>query len=648
MSDTKSDTQLSLERLKPLLELGDLWVWEIDNEGTFTYLDAHTKNFIGYEAQELLGKSIFDLMPRLEQDRLLPLYRKSITEKTNIVSQLNVKLHKQGYYLYLTTNAYPFYDEDGKLMGYRGVDYNINKEIDLEHKLNQQQIIRKQRENELSLAHNELIEKAKKEAFKYNVAFFSNMSKEISKPIGEIIKIAYKAFDGEIDPIKRRYLEKIEVSAKILGEMIDDILDLSKIEIDELSITKEPFDLLKTLDEMMHLLDIYAQSRGITIDISYGKELKRYYLGDALRIRQLLTNLISSMMSFAQSKSIEFFIDCHEGCNLYFEVKDSTLVLSQKQIDKLYKPFNEIDNLMSLSFTLSDALALRMNGKVWVESSDEEGSCFNVEIGLEEADVMESVESNKEILEDLKNSLRTLNGSTILLVEDYFINHQMVYNYLQKSEIFIESAKNSKDALRMYGDKPNHFELIFVDIDMAHGEGIKTIEEFKEMGCNAPIIALREGSSTIDTNVNHIALIDEYLDKPIDAVKFYKILLKHIFPKAMVSTKINRDVHDIKFPAFESIDTAIGLANSNHNKTFYIETLHNFRAEYYGMYLEALDDTELEEITAALKIHSKDIGALKLHYTVANYETYHSQEYLSKLYNELHNVIEEIEEKLVE
>ncbi|KIM06692.1 MAG: hypothetical protein KU38_12225 [Sulfurovum sp. FS08-3] len=456
----------------------------------------------------------------------------------------------------------------------------------------------------------------------------------------EIVQTAQIAFGVEIDPTKRRHLEKIETSAKLLEEMVNDILDFSTLAMDELIIQKESFDLLKTLDDMMHLLDTYATLQGIKIDLSYGKDLKRYYVGDAFRIRQLLLNIIIHAMKLTHVETIEFFVDYREGNQLYFEIKDSDLELTSEQIDSFFKPYNEIDSLMVLGFTLSQALAGMMNGKFWIESN--QGSRFVVEIEALQAHESEQLSYDSEVLEDLKNALRTLSGAYILLIEESLVIVQSIRHHLEASEIFVDRANNAKEALRMCQDRPNHYELILIDID----NGVEGVTQMRSWNQTLPIVALRDNSHFIETQ--HNAQIDDCIDKPIEAIALYKVLLKYIFPKSIVSTKIERNRREVAFPAFESIDTAIGLANNHHDTEVYTEELHNFRAEYYGMYFQTLEAQELEEMLGALKNHSKEIGALKLHYALINYENYHTQEYLSKLYKELHSVIEEIEEKLVE
>ncbi len=185
MNHDNSDNSLLIERLRPLCALEDLWVWEIDTYGVLTFVGEQSEKFLGYCPDELVGKSVFDLMPKLERTRVQKIYHQAIEHRSDILNELNVKLHKQGHYLYLSSRAYPFFDRHGELVGYRGVDQNISKAIALEHKLNQEEIIRKQHEEELLLARSELMDRNHKEAFRCNLQFFSTMSKEIQKPMQE-------------------------------------------------------------------------------------------------------------------------------------------------------------------------------------------------------------------------------------------------------------------------------------------------------------------------------------------------------------------------------------------------------------------------------------------------------------------------------
>ncbi|MEA2029960.1 MAG: PAS domain S-box protein, partial [Campylobacterota bacterium] len=283
------------------LEYSEYWVWEIDTLGYLTYVNEDSTQILGYPAKELLGKNIFDLMPKIELQRVLPIYQKAFEDKKPIKELLNATRHQKGDTLYFLVNAKPFYDDQGDFIGYRGVSKDISKEVHLEQELNKYKIILSQREEELKLANTQLIEKAKQEAFKSKAQFLTNMSQDLRSPMKNIITIASQTLDEELPRQKRDSCEKIQTSARTLLEVMDDILDLSQYSAGKLSIENEDFDLLESIDTMMHSIDIKAHAKRISVDISYDREVKRYYKGDAKRLTQILSNVLSTTIHLSEA-----------------------------------------------------------------------------------------------------------------------------------------------------------------------------------------------------------------------------------------------------------------------------------------------------------------------------------------------------------
>jgi len=653
----ENETLISKERLRILYEHGDAWVWEIDPKGYLTYVHSHVKYLLGYEAQELFGKRVFDLMPKLEIKRLLPFYKKAFQTKEKIVDLLNVKVHKEGQSVYVRTNASAFFDEEGVFLGYRGIDQDVTQEIRLEQKLKKEKISLRHREEELTLANQKLMENQEEfiklkekrvgEAQNSKSSFLANMSDDIRNPMNAILKTAHTALEGELMPQKREYLQKIEVSTRSLLEVINDVLDLSLIETGKLVMHKNDFDLLKSIDDMMGFLDLQAQEKGLKIDISYGREVGRYYFGDDQRLIHVLTNLITNAIKFTQHGTIELFIDYVGVDRLRFEVRDSAMPLSLKEQEKLFQSFANIDSSTALGLAISKHFVEMMQGKIWCETA-EDGNNFIFEVQLKEGQELSMDANAKELLEDLKSSMHTLKGSHILLVEDNFIDQEKIIKLIDYSGIVIDIAQNGEKALRMYQDKPSKYDLVLMDMQLPIMDGLEASKQIRNSGGKMPIVILTENLRQQETVKTQNIQIEDCLTKPIDVAKLYKALLKHIFSKTIMSKKIEKPKESSKFPHFNTLDTVLGLSYCENNRNLYIEVLHNFRAEYYGIYFEVLEQEELERTIKTLKSHSKNIAAFKLYNATQEYENDHSQPLLSKLYKELHNVIEEIEEKLVE
>jgi len=617
------------------IEYSEYWVWEIDTLGYLTYVNEDTTQILGYSAKELLGKNIFDLMPKIELQRVLPIYQKAFEKREPIKELLNAIIPQKGDTLYFLVNAKAFYDKDGEYIGYRGLSKDISKEVHLEQELNKLKIILSQREEELKLAHTRLIEKAKQEAFKSKAEFLSNMSQDLRSPMKNIITIASQTLEEELPKQKQDSCEKIHTSARTLLEIMNDILDLSQYSAGKLIIENEDFDLLETIDTIMHVIDIKAHAKKIRVDISYEREVKRYYKGDAKRLGQILSNVLSTTIHLSDGGRIDFHINCNSNKRLRFEITNYDLSLSKEEQALLFKPFEEIDSPLALGLTLAQHLTHMMQGTIACESNEEEGSSFVVEIPLEEGDEPQRLEMDGERLEELRYALNTLVGSRILLIASDNRCYSSLDKHIKHSGIMVDRFDTTQEAL-MYQNSLNSYALILAQSD--------EVASVVATSTTTPIIALSEASD--EYALKESGNIADGLTKPIDAIKLYQILLQFIPPQRLVSDSKSTIEGDL--PQFENIDTTIGLKYCNNNIEDYIEMLHSFRAEYYGIFLGILNENELQNTIMKLKDQSEKIGAYRVHETILSYQRKNDERILDKVYKELHNVIEEVESNLVE
>ncbi|MEA2029025.1 MAG: hypothetical protein U9N49_08625, partial [Campylobacterota bacterium] len=264
-----------------------------------------------------------------------------------------------------------------------------------------------------------------------------------------------------------------------------------------------------------------------------------------------------------------------------------------------------------------------------------EGSTFVVEIPLEEGHEPKRLEANTERLEELRYALRTLVGSRILLIASDNRCRMSLDELIKHSGIMVDRFDTTQEAL-MHQNSFNSYALILVESD--------EVANVVATSTTTPVVALYD--DTEEYLLKESSGIADGLTKPIDAIKLYQILLQFIPPQTLISD--NKSTIEDDFPAFDTIDTDIGLKYCNNNIEGYIEMLHSFRAEYYGIFLGILEDHELQNTIMQLKDHSEKIGAFRVHETILSYQRKNDERILDKLYQELHNVIEEVETNLVE
>ncbi len=679
----------SQSRFQQLLENSDFWVWEIDIKGYFTYANARVETLLGYSAYELVGKSMFDIMPKLEVRRIAPLYRDCVKNHHKIVDMLNIKHHQDGHNVYLSTYATPFFNDNGELLGYRGVDKDITKDIKTEQELKKQKILLEQREKELKLANIKLMEQTQElrnanqyaqKALKIKSEFLANMSHDIRTPLNGVLGMTHLVLETHLDKQQKSYLEKIQSSAKGLLDIINDILDLSNNEEGKLLIERRDFTLYRTIEQVFSTVEISAKEKGLEIDFQYDNAIQELYVGDALRLSQILINLIGNAIKFTSKGYVKLFVSQGNGDTVRFEVSDTGIGLTHEQQNNIFKAFAQADGTTTrqyggtgLGLAISKELVELMDGRIWCESELGRGSRFIFEIALEQGCEIVEIEDNKAYVRHLKQTMTKLSDSSILLVEDNVINQEIVVGLLKGSGILIDRACNGLESVEMYQANPDKYELILMDMQMPIMDGVEATQKLRALGATLPIIALSANVMQEDVNATQQAGMNYHLKKPLEIERLYETLLKYLSTKNSTTAPSNQKPpqqpsdtspqetstmplempveipkQNDKLPIFKTFSKAIGLSYCGGDEAFYREILHNFRTQYYGINFETMQEEELKRIVHTLKGHANTIGANRLYLATVAFEKSLESTKLHLLYLELHNVIEEIEEKLVE
>lgn len=380
--------------------------------------------------------------------------------------------------------------------------------------------------------------------------FLSRMSHDIRTPMNAIIGMSTigQLCIGETSKVKECF-EKIDFSSNYLLSLINDVLDMSRIESGNIKIQKNEFHLKKLMEQIENMIAPQAQNQGINFWMEYSQLKRQYYIGDDLRLNQILTNLLSNALKFTPSGG-NVFVEVKEvqrnqkNVEMEFCVKDTGIGISKEFLPKIYQPFEQEDagsarNKVGsgLGLSIVHNLVQLMKGTIHVESEKGKGTQFRVIIPLRIS--IKSEDCTKKDLKgpadfiNKKSDKSKYNGKRVLLVEDNELNQEIAKALLEEYEITVETARNGKIGLQMFqAHSPGWYQLVLMDIRMPEMDGIaaaKAIRSCKVQDARSiPIVAMSANAFDEDKEEARKAGMNGYLIKPVDIQKLYDILNQYL------------------------------------------------------------------------------------------------------------------------
>ncbi len=362
--------------------------------------------------------------------------------------------------------------------------------------------------------------------------FLSVMSHEIRTPMNAIIGFIKILIQGEKDELKLKYLNTIDKSSYILLGVLNDILDISKIESGKFILQKIAFNPKEEFESVYELFKQISKEKNINLINSISKELPRYINSDKLRLKQIISNLLSNAVKFTpQNKNIELIIKYDEDkSSLYVEVKDEGLGIAKENIDKILEEFTQVDDSTNRQYTgtglglaIANKFLYLFNSELHVESALNVGSSFSFEIYVEMTELIDE-EENYE-LHDID-----FNAKKVLVAEDNKTNQMLIEILLTNMNMEVTIANNGVEAEELF--RKNDFEIVLMDINMPNKNGIEamhTIREYeKKSESKTPIIALTANAVSGDREKYIKEGFDDYLPKPIDNERLVQVLQRHL------------------------------------------------------------------------------------------------------------------------
>ncbi|MGD8567000.1 MAG: ATP-binding protein [Gammaproteobacteria bacterium] len=371
--------------------------------------------------------------------------------------------------------------------------------------------------------------------------FLANMSHEIRTPLTAVLGFSETLLDANQSEAEReKSIKSIIKAGNHLHQIINDVLDLSKIEAEQLDIEQVQVSLFKILGDVERLVGSQARKKGLSFDIFYEFPVPRHILTDPTRLKQILINICDNARKFTESGgiTIEVAYLAGEG-QMLFTITDTGIGMSPDEMGNIFNAFTQADTSMirkyggtGLGLCISQQLAQKLGGNISCHSEKGKGSQFIITIaaGLDNNvelvnDVVETELPAREPQQVQSVVPQTLSGN-VLLAEDSVDNQQLISMYVRKTGASITVAENGKIAVNHAMSED--FDLILMDMQMPVMGGLEATQWLRQIGHRTPIVALTANAMKQDRDRCLAAGADGYLTKPVDLGSFYRVLQKYL------------------------------------------------------------------------------------------------------------------------
>ncbi|MEG4489511.1 PAS domain S-box protein [Microcoleus sp. D2_18a_B4] len=579
----------SEEKYRHLVETSQDIIWSCNAQGHITFVNQAVKQIYGYEPEEMLGCSFSDFLAPGEIDWKWELQQRLLTGKT-VFQYENIVLGKDGRKIDVNTKAIARMDAEGNIIGTTGTASDITE--------------RKQAEIAL--------QKAKEEADRANRAkseFLSNMSHELRTPLNAILGFSQLlARDPDLDADQQQYLGIITQSGEHLLVLINNILQMSKIEVGLVTLNNSTFDLHKMLKNTENMLTLQAEKKGLQLIFDYPPDLPQYIESDESKLRQVLINVVGNAIKFTAEGGVNLRLK-HEllktkthgerppsdSCCLLFEVEDTGSGISAEEMENLFKPFAQTESGKKaqegtgLGLPISQQFVQLMAGKMTVTSTLGGGSIFkfDVKVSLPSAVEIQVAQTARRVvgIEPGQPEYR------ILAVDDRLESRLLLVRMLTSLGFAVQEAENGLQAVEMWSSWEPH--LIWMDMRMPVMDGYEATKQIKAhlKGQATVIIALTASAFDEERSLILSAGCDDFVAKPFREQVILEKMAKYLGVRYVYD-------REASLSSDAAVSAEVSTATETADLAFTLNTsfLEAMPAEWVDELYSAADAVDNEEI----------------------------------------------------
>lgn len=506
--------QFREEKYRSIIANMNLGLMEVDNDDTIGYLNQSFCDMCGYTAQELIGKKAFSLFLA---DASSDIMKEKNTQREQGYSdayELCVKDKNDNQKWWLISGA-PHYNDVGIKVGTIGIHLDITEQ--------------KKLQSDLIFARKQAEESAKSKQ-----VFLANMSHEIRTPMNAIIGMSHQLAKTVLTERQRSFLETIHSAADNLLVVVNDVLDLSKMDAGKLTLEKIGFYLKDVIDRAIHVVEHKAEEKGLWVGIEYyDTNIAAVQIGDPYRINQILLNLLSNAVKFTEKGAINLRCTLQKEADnnqaITIEVQDTGIGMEAEFAEKIFEAFQQEYSSVTrkyggtgLGMHICRQLVEMMDGTIEVKSKKGIGTNIFVTITFP-VGKKEDIKRN----EILPFEARMLKGKKILVADDNEMNRFLITVLFQNYNSIVVEAKNGKEAVDIL--KTEDFDIVLMDIQMPVMDGLQATRYIREqLKSKVPVIALTANAMKTDHEKYMQCGLNSYVLKPFKEDDLIRAIIKQL------------------------------------------------------------------------------------------------------------------------
>ncbi|NLD48353.1 MAG: PAS domain S-box protein, partial [Clostridiaceae bacterium] len=528
-------------------------IWRSDRSGKLDYFNNTWHDFTGIENGEERDSIRKRCIHPEDVEKYDSVFENALTEQKPFKLEYRLRRY-DGEYRWIIDSGRPFNDLEGNYAGFLGICYDITEGKLIEENL------RKAKE-------------AAEAANRSKSEFLANMSHEIRTPMNGIIGMTKLTLETNLTKDQRENLEIIGSCADLLLNVINDILDYSKIEAGKMSIENIKFNILKLLENTYKAHSVSAENKGLSFSYHVDSNVPRILIGDPNRLQQILNNLISNAIKFTDTGEVKVFVNVVEiaggKIRLRFSVADTGIGISDNDRDRLFKSFSQVDGSITrryggtgLGLAISKWLVEMMGGEINFESRKERGSTFYFTIVSD----YNAIKTQKKVAmaNDRLNSSKDI--YKILVAEDDKVNQVVITKILENQGHIVSIAENGIEALDLL--EREEFQLVLMDIQMPEMDGLEATKRIrkKEEGTfrRIPIIAVTAHALQDDKERFISAGMDDYIKKPIAQEELINVIKRVPVSNETLEADKNSSNDNVYIHRIQDIDQIPEIKSSEY------------------------------------------------------------------------------------